>query len=230
LQEAKNKTWPDAEQPSGRGQLPPTTPQWATKPACPLSTMSSTSYAPLPTSPARSRSTSPGTLTHRRSTSSASDNDEKDWEKRELLQRDLDDAHAALEADPRFHTPTPAPWKRVGLLVFMAILFWIALRMRAPQPEQPKIVHANRYVAHTCTPRSACLFSGRPPLYPDTRFSLCSDPLIPILFSWNAGLKLMFAITFRYSKEFKFRPAASPVITERLKDGRVRLRGAQPTL
>ncbi|KIM79843.1 hypothetical protein PILCRDRAFT_73740 [Piloderma croceum F 1598] len=31
----------------------------------------------------------------------------------------------------------------------------------------------------------------------------------------------------RYSKEYKFRPAASPVITERLKDGRVRLRGAQ---
>ncbi|KAH0835037.1 hypothetical protein J3R83DRAFT_10774 [Lanmaoa asiatica] len=33
----------------------------------------------------------------------------------------------------------------------------------------------------------------------------------------------------RYSKEFKFRPAASPVITERLKDGKVRLRGALPT-
>lgn len=30
----------------------------------------------------------------------------------------------------------------------------------------------------------------------------------------------------RYSKEFKYRPAASPVITERLKDGVVRLRGA----
>ncbi|KAI0075997.1 hypothetical protein K474DRAFT_1583626, partial [Panus rudis PR-1116 ss-1] len=33
----------------------------------------------------------------------------------------------------------------------------------------------------------------------------------------------------RYSKEYKFRPAASPIITERLKDGRVRVRGAQPT-
>ncbi|KAJ8592589.1 hypothetical protein M405DRAFT_733000 [Rhizopogon salebrosus TDB-379] len=30
----------------------------------------------------------------------------------------------------------------------------------------------------------------------------------------------------RYSKEFKYRPAASPIITERLKDGVVRLRGA----
>ncbi|THH05339.1 hypothetical protein EW145_g4866 [Phellinidium pouzarii] len=33
----------------------------------------------------------------------------------------------------------------------------------------------------------------------------------------------------RYSDEHKFRPAASPIITEHLKDGRVRLRGAHPT-
>ncbi|EKM76849.1 hypothetical protein AGABI1DRAFT_115523 [Agaricus bisporus var. burnettii JB137-S8] len=33
----------------------------------------------------------------------------------------------------------------------------------------------------------------------------------------------------RYSKEHKFRPAASPIITEALKDGRTRLRGAYPT-
>ncbi|CED85571.1 hypothetical protein [Phaffia rhodozyma] len=32
----------------------------------------------------------------------------------------------------------------------------------------------------------------------------------------------------RYSNEHKFRPAASPVITERTKDGRIRLRGANP--
>lgn len=30
----------------------------------------------------------------------------------------------------------------------------------------------------------------------------------------------------RYSDEFRYRPAASPVITEYLKDGRIRLRGA----
>ncbi|KAA1472909.1 hypothetical protein DENSPDRAFT_751191, partial [Dentipellis sp. KUC8613] len=34
----------------------------------------------------------------------------------------------------------------------------------------------------------------------------------------------------RYSKEHKFRPAASPIITEKLKDGRTRVRGAQPTV
>ncbi|KAJ7083440.1 hypothetical protein C8R44DRAFT_822443 [Mycena epipterygia] len=33
----------------------------------------------------------------------------------------------------------------------------------------------------------------------------------------------------RYSKEFKYRPAASPIITETLKDGRLRVRGAAPT-
>lgn len=33
----------------------------------------------------------------------------------------------------------------------------------------------------------------------------------------------------RYSKEYKFRPAASPIITEQLKDGRTRIRGADPT-
>ncbi|GMK54516.1 hypothetical protein CspeluHIS016_0111020 [Cutaneotrichosporon spelunceum] len=32
----------------------------------------------------------------------------------------------------------------------------------------------------------------------------------------------------RYSDEFRYRPAASPVITEYLKDGRIRLRGATP--
>jgi hypothetical protein len=36
-------------------------------------------------------------------------------------------------------------------------------------------------------------------------------------------------MTLRYSKEFKYRPAASPVITETLKDGRIRVRGAAPT-
>jgi hypothetical protein len=33
-------------------------------------------------------------------------------------------------------------------------------------------------------------------------------------------------LNVRYSEEFKYRPAASPVITETLKDGRLRIRGA----
>ncbi|KAI9461730.1 hypothetical protein F5148DRAFT_240615 [Russula earlei] len=34
----------------------------------------------------------------------------------------------------------------------------------------------------------------------------------------------------RYSKEHKYRPAASPIIYEKLKDGRTRVRGAAPSL
>ena len=33
----------------------------------------------------------------------------------------------------------------------------------------------------------------------------------------------------RYSKEHKFRPAASPIVTHTLKDGRIRIHGAGPT-
>ena len=46
------------------------------------------------------------------------------------------------------------------------------------------------------------------------------------LFSALANANLL---TKRYSKDYKFRPAASPIVTETLKDGRVRLRGALPT-
>ncbi|KAF8472923.1 hypothetical protein DFH94DRAFT_673646 [Russula ochroleuca] len=34
----------------------------------------------------------------------------------------------------------------------------------------------------------------------------------------------------RYSNQHKYRPAASPVVTEKLKDGRTRVRGAAPSL
>ena len=40
----------------------------------------------------------------------------------------------------------------------------------------------------------------------------------------------MLIFLSRYSKEHKFRPAASPIITETLRDGRVRIRGAAPTI
>lgn len=38
----------------------------------------------------------------------------------------------------------------------------------------------------------------------------------------------MLILADRYSDEFRYRPAESPVITEYLKDGRIRLRGAHP--
>ena len=51
--------------------------------------------------------------------------------------------------------------------------------------------------------------------------------MLPFLSPFKASwIKNLFQN--RYSKDYKFRPAASPVITETLKDGRVRLRGALP--
>ncbi|GLB38877.1 hypothetical protein LshimejAT787_0600390 [Lyophyllum shimeji] len=46
---------------------------------------------------------------------------------------------------------------------------------------------------------------------------------------WTAKKKPQIIYASRYSKEHKFRPAASPIITETLKDGRIRIRGAGPT-
>ncbi|PPQ92063.1 hypothetical protein CVT25_007309 [Psilocybe cyanescens] len=45
---------------------------------------------------------------------------------------------------------------------------------------------------------------------------------------WEGKRKPKVIHASRYSKEHKFRPAASPIITETLKDGRIRLRGALP--
>ncbi|THU90555.1 hypothetical protein K435DRAFT_968628 [Dendrothele bispora CBS 962.96] len=73
-----------------------------------------------------------------------------------------------------------------------------------------------------------------------------SSPLKRTLWMVVIGLMLLFASNSlysnwirprkpqilhaqRYSKEYKFRPAASPIITESLKDGRLRVRGAGPT-
>ncbi|KAL1749255.1 putative phosphatase regulatory subunit-domain-containing protein [Schizophyllum fasciatum] len=43
----------------------------------------------------------------------------------------------------------------------------------------------------------------------------------------NRPPKIIYAS--RYSEEYKYRPAASPIITETLRDGRLRIRGAAPT-
>ncbi|EJF59172.1 hypothetical protein DICSQDRAFT_65500 [Dichomitus squalens LYAD-421 SS1] len=82
--------------------------------------------------------------------------------------------------DPRFNPPTPSPWKRFALVLFLVFLLYVGLKLRVNaiknlEPE-PSVVHATRY-----------------------------------------------------SKDYKYRPAASPIITERLKDGRTRVRGAAPT-
>ncbi|KAI0319163.1 hypothetical protein OF83DRAFT_1170433 [Amylostereum chailletii] len=82
--------------------------------------------------------------------------------------------------DPRFNPPPPATWKRVALLIFIVVLFFLSFSLRAsrhPKPKQaPEVVYADRY-----------------------------------------------------SEEHQYRPAASPIYSETLKDGRILVHGAQPT-
>ncbi|PIL32353.1 hypothetical protein GSI_05599 [Ganoderma sinense ZZ0214-1] len=106
--------------------------------------------------------------------------DEKRKFPREEPTSDVRELHRRLAQDPRFNPPTPSPWKRIALIVFLISLLYLGLKLRLNAIQkletEPSVVHANRY-----------------------------------------------------SKDFKYRPAASPIITERLKDGRTRLRGAVPT-
>ncbi|KZT73549.1 hypothetical protein DAEQUDRAFT_762008 [Daedalea quercina L-15889] len=72
----------------------------------------------------------------------------------------------------------------------------------------------------------------RPRLSPWRRLALITFVLVFAWFTWAwykhvSRPKVIYAD--RYSDEFKYRPAASPIITEILKDGRMRLRGAVPT-
>ncbi|PSS34014.1 hypothetical protein PHLCEN_2v1918 [Hermanssonia centrifuga] len=59
---------------------------------------------------------------------------------------DIDELHARLQADPRFNPPTPSPWKRIALLLVVAILLWAGVTMRKPHAKASQIVHAKRYV------------------------------------------------------------------------------------
>jgi hypothetical protein len=100
---------------------------------------------------------------------------------------------------PDAQPPQVSPLKRTSLLIFFAILCWLAYSNVLHTKRKPNIIHASRSV----------------------------------LISWNLFLTLAdnnkkLHRKKRYSKDYKFRPAASPVITETLKDGRMRLRGALP--
>jgi hypothetical protein len=104
--------------------------------------------------------------------------------------------------DSRFSPPPPSPLKRFFLLVSVALLLWVGFQMRSGMLEakrKPKVIHASRLV-HSYQ--------------------------VLVMSGWNITI-LIFPP--RYSKDYKFRPAASPIITETLKDGRLRLRGALPT-
>lgn len=53
---------------------------------------------------------------------------------------------AKLVHDPRFEQPTPARWKRVALLIFIGIMFWVAFNMRSSllKGKKQKVIFASR--------------------------------------------------------------------------------------
>jgi hypothetical protein len=119
--------------------------------------------------------------------------------------------HHQLSQDLRFNPPTPPWWKRALIILFILAMFWLYFSLRASMQRaaESEIVHAQRYVCISC-----CFFC--------------------LHFDWISvvwGADFFFSITFqRYSKQHKYRPAASPVIYENLKDGKTRVRGAAPSL
>ena len=64
---------------------------------------------------------------------------------------DVRELHRRLAQDPRFNPPTPSPWKRIALILFLLSLLYLALKLRLNAIQkletQPSVVHANRYVS-----------------------------------------------------------------------------------
>ena len=118
--------------------------------------------------------------------------------------------HRQLEQDPRFSPPSPPWWKRALVILFIIAMFWLYFSLRASMQRaaDSRIIHAQRCV---------CL----------SLFFFCSSYFDWISMIWGADS--IFFTFQRYSKQHKYRPAASPIIYEKLKDGKTRVRGAAPT-
>jgi len=120
-------------------------------------------YERLPTSPdsyspTSTRSPSPSEVTFPplRSASLMA----REAERTRELQRQTD-------RDPRFNVPPPSIWKRVALLLFVGLLFWLSFYVKLSKPEKPKIVHATRYVL-------VFLFTPYSIFYSSSSFSILS--------------------------------------------------------
>jgi hypothetical protein len=57
---------------------------------------------------------------------------------------DAEHEDASQELDSRFHQPTPSPFKRAALIVFILFLFWLAMSMRWSSRKKPEIIYASR--------------------------------------------------------------------------------------
>ncbi|TBU56619.1 hypothetical protein BD310DRAFT_931037 [Dichomitus squalens] len=74
--------------------------------------------------------------------------DEKRRVPRQEPTSDVRELHRRLEQDPRFNPPTPSPWKRFALVLFLVFLLYVGLKLRVNaiknlEPE-PSVVHATR--------------------------------------------------------------------------------------
>lgn len=109
--------------------------------------------------------------------------------------------HIQLAQDPRFSPPPPAWWKRALVILFIISMFWLYFSLRASMQREaePQIVHAHRCVYNDISVFFRVLVDGA------------------------------YFLRRRYSKQHKYRPAASPIVHEKLKNGRVRVRGAAPS-
>ena len=76
--------------------------------------------------------------------------DEKRKFPRQEPTSDVRELHRRLAQDPRFNPPTPSPWKRIALIVFLFSLLYLGLKLRLNAIQkleaEPSVVHANRYV------------------------------------------------------------------------------------
>lgn len=123
-----------------------------------------------------------------------------------------------------FNPPPPAAWKRAALLVFIAALFYIALRLAQPRDAASG---AQSHAAKLNEKLEARY--GAPVVHAKRSVALPSlGPCLDLARIDGRVSSLAPSIHPRYSHEYKFRPASAPVIKERTKDGKVRLRGANP--
>lgn len=109
--------------------------------------------------------------------------------------------HIQLAQDPRFSPPPPAWWKRALIILFIISMFWLYFSLRASMQRgaEPQITHAPRCVHNEIAVFFRVLVDGA------------------------------YFLRQRYSKQHKYRPAASPIVYEKLNDGRMRVRGASPS-
>jgi hypothetical protein len=137
---------------------------------------------------------------HDRPSSSSSDDETPDQrqERAQLIREPPLNPNRPMHADTRaaFNPPQPSRLSRAALLVGLIFLIWVAAKLGQWGQATEPQIIYANRLVHLT-------------LFCRVQTRLSAHCLIS-----------------RYSDEHKYRPAASPVITETLRDGRIRLRGA----